>query len=373
MPAFVCSWVFVMILRPAEIAVITLTCSNYGIQPLETYIGLDRATAAERSQFVMIVAILLLGIITFINLSSVKLYVRINNIFSAFKVVACLVVIGGGMYQLAIGNTKNLESGFQGSTTDPGRIALAFFSGLWAYDGWSSVTTVTEEIKDPARNIPRSIAIAVPIITVLYVFMNLSYMTVLSPYEMMTSGTVAVDFGKKVLGPFGFIIPVGVALSTFGCALSIQFGITRLCYVASQEGHFLEAMSYAHVKKNTPGPAVALQGILSLLFITTADVEALIDFASFLIWVTYLFAFSALLLLRRTQPNTPRPYRVPTVVAVFLLMVAIFLAVTPIVDNPSLKFLIALAFILSGVLVYIPFVYYKIRPRIMGKSLVGLR
>lgn len=367
MPAFVCSWVFVMILRPAEIAVITLTCSRYAIQPLESYIGLDLVSVAEHKQFIMIFAILLLGIITFINLSSVKLYVRINNIFSVFKVVACLVVIGGGMYQMAIGNTKNLDSGFQGSTTDPGRIALAFFSGLWAFDGWSSVTTVTEEIKDPARNIPRSIAIAVPIITLLYVFMNLSYMTVLSPTEMSTSNAVAIDFGNKILGPLGFIIPLGVALSTFGCALSIQFGITRLCYVAGQEGHFLEAMSYVHVKKNTPGPAVALQGIVTLLFITTADVEALIDFASFLIWVTYLFAFSALLLLRRTQPNTPRPYRVPTVVAVFLLMVAIFLSVTPIIDKPSFKFLIALAFILSGVLIYIPFVYYKIRPKFMGK------
>lgn len=91
------------------------------------------------------------GIITYINLSSVKLYVRINNIFSFCKVFACLVVIGGGIYQLAIGNTDNLKSGFEGTTTKPGHIALAFYNGLWAYDGWSSVTTVTEEIKRPEK------------------------------------------------------------------------------------------------------------------------------------------------------------------------------------------------------------------------------
>lgn len=84
-------------------------------------------------------------------MSSVKLYVRINNIFSFCKVIACLVVIGGGIYQLAIGNTKNLESGFEGTTSSPGHIALAFYNGLWAYDGWSSVTTVTEEIKRPEK------------------------------------------------------------------------------------------------------------------------------------------------------------------------------------------------------------------------------
>ena len=88
---------------------------------------------------------------TYINLSSVKLYVRINNIFSFFKVFACLVVIGGGIYQLAIGNTDNLKNGFEGSTSNLGFIALAFYNGLWAYDGWSSVTTVTEEIKSPEK------------------------------------------------------------------------------------------------------------------------------------------------------------------------------------------------------------------------------
>lgn len=52
---------------------------------------------------------------------------------------------------MSIGNTKNLQSGFQGTTTNFGFIALAFYSGLWAYDGWSSVTTITEEIKNPEK------------------------------------------------------------------------------------------------------------------------------------------------------------------------------------------------------------------------------
>lgn len=69
--------------------------------------------------------------------------------------------------------------------------------------------------------------ISVPIVTALYVFMNIAYMTVLSIPEMMNAQAVAVTFGERVLGPFAFVIPLGVALSTFGCALSIQFGVTR--------------------------------------------------------------------------------------------------------------------------------------------------
>lgn len=108
------------------------------------------------------------------------------------------------------------------------------------------------------RNILRSISIAIPIVTAIFVLMNLAYMTVLSTSEMLNAPAVAVEFGNKVLGPFGFIIPLGVALSTFGCVLGIQFGTTRICSVAGSEGHFLEPMSYLHVKRATPAPAVAL-------------------------------------------------------------------------------------------------------------------
>lgn len=91
------------------------------------------------------------AIITYINLRSVDLYILINNFCSFGKVFASLIVIGGGIYQICIGNTSNLKGGFAGTTTRPGRIALAFYNGLWAYDGWSSVTVISEEIKKPEK------------------------------------------------------------------------------------------------------------------------------------------------------------------------------------------------------------------------------
>lgn len=151
----------------------------------------------------------------------------------------------------------------------------------------SSVTEVKGSESDDkfiSRNIPRSISIAVPIVTLLYVFMNMAYMTVLSKEEMIGSVAVGLSFGERVLGPFSFLIPLGVALSTFGCALSIQFGCTRLCYVSARENHMPEPLSYIHVTRSTPAPAVFLQGVLALLFLLVGDIAALIEFASFLIW-----------------------------------------------------------------------------------------
>lgn len=73
----------------------------------------------------------------------------------------------------------------------------------------------------------RSIIISVPIVIVLYVFMNISYLTVMSVPEIVEASAVACVFGERVLGPFKLVIPLGVAISTFGCALSVQFGVTR--------------------------------------------------------------------------------------------------------------------------------------------------
>ncbi|XP_026461743.1 b(0,+)-type amino acid transporter 1-like [Ctenocephalides felis] len=354
LPAFVCSWVYVVVLRPAEVAVIVLTFAEYAVQP---FVSCNQGDLIKK-----IVALLAIGLITFINITSVKLYVKLQNVFATCKVVACLVVIAGGLFELWQGRVERLSSGFAGTTTSPGSIALAFYSGLWAYDGWSSVTTVTEEIQKPEVNIPRSIAIAVPLITALYVSMNAAYLAVLDIPEMIASPAVGLAFGERALGPFACVIPLGVAISTFGCALSIQFGVTRLCYVAAQEGHMAQALSYVHITRMTPAPAVALQGIISAAFMLSGDVIALIDFASFLIWFFYGCAMVSLLVLRKSKANVHRPYKVPTIIPIFILLVAVFLSVMPIATDPSPKFLFAVGFILSGVAVYIPLVYYKKKP-----------
>lgn len=69
--------------------------------------------------------------------------------------------------------------------------------------------------------------VTVPFVTVFYLLMNLSYMVTMVNEEMLSSQAVAITFGKKMLGSFLFIIPLGVTISTFGCALASQFSTTR--------------------------------------------------------------------------------------------------------------------------------------------------
>ncbi|XP_031828140.1 b(0,+)-type amino acid transporter 1 [Nomia melanderi] len=365
-PAFVCSWIYVFLLRPAEVAVVMLTFAEYSVQPFSHY--LSDLPEESMSRLKKLIAMLALGLITYINLTSVKLYVKVQNIFTVCKVVACMVVIGGGIWWLCAGHTELLKNPFRGSTTSPGDIALAFYSGLWAYDGWTSAAIVTEEIKKPEVNILRSIIIAVPLITVLYVSMNLMYMAALTIPDMVSAPAVAVIWADKVL-PYwlSFAIPVGVALSTFGCSLSIQFGVSRLCYVAGGEGHVPRVFSFVHMEKMTPAAAVGLQGILALICMLLGNIIALIEFASFLTWVFYGLAMVSLIIMRKTKPDAPRPYKVPIVIPWLVLCVSIFLAVTPIIHEPTPKYLFALLFILFGLAIYHTYVYKKVRSTLAAK------
>lgn len=127
-----------------------------------------------------------------------------------------------------MGNTQLLEDPFKDTKTSPGKIALAFYSGLWAYDGWTSATIVTEEVQRPEVNILRSILVAVPLVTILYCTMNVAYMSALTYSEMTSGVAVAELWAQKVLPSWlGLAIPLGVVLSTFGCGLSLQFGVAR--------------------------------------------------------------------------------------------------------------------------------------------------
>ncbi|CAH0678738.1 unnamed protein product [Chilo suppressalis] len=367
LPSFICAWIYVMILRPAEVAIIVMTFAEYAIQPFTLSLQED-----YKDTVIKLTSLSALFIMTYINITSVKLFVKVQNIFGICKVFACLIVIGGGIYEIVKGNTEHLDKGFEGSTTSAGGVALALYSGLWAYDGWNSVTVVTEEIINPGVNVPLSISIAVPLITILYVFMNVAYMSVLSYAEMTSVPAVAVAFGTKVLGPASFLIPLGVAIATFGCAMSVQFGVTRVCYTAARGGHMLEMFSYVNVKRMTPAPAVAFQAILTSIFIIVGNIRTLIEFASWFLWFFYGLAMVALLVLRRTQAAKPRPYRVPTLVPCFVLLVAVFLSVLPIVHDPSLKYLMAVGFIVMGAVVYTVFVYHKKTPTALLRKITFL-
>ncbi|XP_033328027.1 b(0,+)-type amino acid transporter 1 isoform X2 [Megalopta genalis] len=360
-PAFLFSWVSTLVLKPSQMAIICLSFAQYAVEAFA-------ADCDPPEEVVKIVALLAIILILLVNCYSVNLATGVQNAFTAAKLIAILVVIAGGSYKLIQGNTQHLKGAFDtmdGNTINIGRLATAFYTGLWAYDGWNNLNYVTEEIKDPSKNLPRSIMIGIPLVTLCYALINVSYLAVMSPSEMIESEAVAVTFGNRILGVMAWLMPLSVAISTFGSANGTLFAAGRLCFAASREGHLLDCLSYVHVRRFTPAPGLIFHSLVAGAMVLSGNIDSLIDFFSFTAWIFYGGAMLALLVMRRTRPNHPRPYKCPLVIPVLVLGISAYLIVAPIIDKPQIEYLYAAGFIFAGMLVYLPFVKYGYVPKFM--------
>ena len=209
--------------------------------------------------------------------------------------------------------------------------------------------------------------VAVPLVVACYVLVNVAYLAVLSPVEMIRSTAVAVEVGNRMLGPVAFIIPVAVVLSVFGARLSSGFSNARLCLSAAREGHMVDVLSYLHVDSRTPVPALIFMDGLSVVMIRVSDMASVIEFFTFTVWLFYVTAMVLVLILRKIRPDDRRAYRVPLVLPVIVILAGLFLVVSPIISKPTVKYLYVLAAIGVGFIVYIPFVYKRLGS--FGKSL----
>ncbi|KAL9878994.1 L-type amino acid transporter sobremesa isoform 2-T5 [Glossina fuscipes fuscipes] len=365
-PAFLFSWVSTLVLKPSQMAIICLSFAQYAV---EAFVS----ECDPPMSVVKMVALLAIVMILFVNCYSVNLGMAVQNIFTAAKLVSVIIVICGGAWKLIQGNTQHLSSAFNGSTPTFGAIATAFYTGLWAYDGWNNLNYVTEEIKNPSKNLPRSIIIGIPLVTLCYTLINISYLAAMSPTEMIESEAVAVTFGNRILGVMAWLMPLSVTISTFGSANGTLFAAGRLCFAASREGHLLDILSYVHVRRLTPAPGLIFHSLIAAAMVLYGTIDSLIDFFSFTAWIFYGGSMLALIVMRYTKPNYPRPYKVPIIIPIVVLVISLYLVVAPIIDTPRIEYLYACLFILAGLIFYIPFVKMGMTPRFMNKVTLFLQ
>ncbi|XP_057686043.1 b(0,+)-type amino acid transporter 1-like [Corythoichthys intestinalis] len=352
--AYLYSWTTVMVVKPSAFAIITLSFAEYASAPFYP----------ECSPPMVVTKCLAAAAIVFIvtiNCFSVKLASYVQNIFTGAKLIIMVIIVGAGIVLLAQGNTKNLSNAFDSQSLSAGGIGLAFYNGLWAYDGWSQLNFITEELKNPYRNLPLAILIAIPLVSVCYVMVNIAYFTVMTPTELLSSPAVAVTFGNKVLHPMSWIVPLFVVFSTFGSANGSCFTAGRLAYVSGREGHMVKILSFISLRRLTPAPALMLNGFLAMLYIIPADINTLINYFSFAQWVFNGLTLSSLIVMRFTRKELKRPVKVPIIIAFLMVLISCYLVLAPIIDNPEVEYLYSSLFIFSGLLLYYPFVHLKVK------------
>ncbi|XP_003742886.1 Y+L amino acid transporter 2 [Galendromus occidentalis] len=354
LPAFLFLWVCLLIIQPSSNAIAGLAFAKYILEPF--FEGCAPPVNAER-----LIAATIICLLTFINCYNVKWATKLQDWLMFTKVVALLLVIIAGAVRLAQGYTANLANFWVGSTTDPSKIALSFYSGLFSFAGWNYLNFVTEELKDPFRNLPRAIYISLPTVTIIYLFANISYFIVLSADQVLVSDAVAVTFSQQVFGKFHWIMPIFVALSTFGGLNGGIFASSRLFFVGARQGHLPNVLSMINIDYFTPVPSLVFLCALSLIYLSNTDIRILINYTAFSEALFVMLSVGGLLWLRIKRPDLKRPIRVNIILPILFFVVSFCLVVLPFFSEP-LENLIGVAICLSGIPVFCLTILWKDKP-----------
>ncbi|KAL4103570.1 hypothetical protein QTP88_018931 [Uroleucon formosanum] len=354
LPAFLYLWDAMLVFVPTTNAIMGLTFANYVIKPF--FSDCDNPDQAVR-----LLAAAMICFITFINCWNVKATTKIQNVFMFTKISALvLIIVCGGVYLHSNGFSK-FANPWKGSVTDPGKLAVSVYSGIFSYSGWNFLNFMTEELKNPYVNLPRAIYISMPLVTIIYVLANVAYLAVLTPHDMVTTKAIAVTFGHLTMGSFEWLMPLMVALSAFG-GLSVNIMTSsRMCWVGARYGHFPTFLSYINVERCTPTPALVFLNILSLLMLFTSDVNILITYSSIVEAFFTMLSVSSVLWNRWKSPNTNRPIKVSLWIPITYVIVSLFLIVLPCYVRPF-QVGMGVGITLLGIPVYYVCVVWKTKP-----------
>ncbi|MEO5907004.1 MAG: amino acid permease, partial [Saprospiraceae bacterium] len=270
------------------------------------------------------VTILLVLLLTFINYRSTKVGGKLLASITFLKVIAIAILIIGLLFS-GKGDVNHL---FQDSAVVNltgwalvGGIVAAFSGAFWGYDGWNNITFVGGEIKDPQRNIPKSLLIGILVCIVIYVLVNIAYLYVMPIDTIASSSMVASDASKIVFGIIGGgLIALLVLLSTFGTSHGNILSTTRITYAMSREGSFFASLGIVHPRFGTPANAILIHGIWTSVLVLSGSFDTLTDMLIFLSFLFYGLITFGVFILRRKLPLTQRPYKVigyPVVPAIF--------------------------------------------------------
>ena len=283
-----------------------------------------------------------------------------QGLFTFLKVAALFVISIGGVVYLFQGKTENFADSFNGTTNDVTSIALAIYSCMWAYSGYNNLNEIAEEIVNPKKNIPKAIIASLTLVTIIYISTNVSYFTLLSKEEFLSVNAVAFTWSERVLGAAAIFIPLSVMCSVHGASNGGFFTAVRLRFAAARAGHLPEMLSFLHYKTRIPLVSLIFNTFVAIVMLIPVDIAELINIVSFIGFISQGLTVVAFLKMRydiRNKPVNPDHFRIPIVVAVVALMVCIFMTVSPFISNPKIEFLYGVGFVLSGLLLYLPFVY----------------
>jgi len=342
LPAFLYGWASFLVIASGSIAALAVAFANY-LSPL-----LPLQVPGP------VISVAVIVVVALINIRGTRGSATVQNWTTGAKF--------GVLFLLSLVLTLRGNGG-AGMPTTPieapnGSLAAGFGAAmigvLWAYEGWQYVTFSAGEAKDPQRTFPRAISIATFLLIVLYLMANLGYVRALGPAGVAYSQRVAADAIGTILGPVaGAVVSALILVSIFSALNGLVLTTPRMYYAMARDGLFFQRVTSVHPRFGTPVFAiVALTGWGAVLA-GSGTFNQLLTYAVFTGWIFYALGALAVMMLRRSEPNAARPFRVPgyPVTPILFVVAAVALVINTIITQPGISS-IGLGFVALGAPVF---------------------
>jgi APA family basic amino acid/polyamine antiporter len=308
LPAFLCGWTYFFVVLSASLGWLGITFANY----LGYFIPLSPLAAKA-------VGVALIGVVTYINYRGVTAGAVTQKFFTVMKLAGLTILIVSAFLAPPHAPSPPASGGISMQL-----FGFAMISCLLSYDGWVAVSFVAGEVRNPKRNLTLAVAIGLGIATLVYVLANAAYLRVLSVSEIAASDRVGALAAERAMGPVGgALVALTILLSITGCANGWAMTAPRIYFAQARDGIFFRRFGTIHPRFQTPAFSIVVFGAWSALMALTGTYETLASYAMFAAWFFYGLTAIGVLLLRRREPDRPRPYRMPGYPVTLLLFVAV--------------------------------------------------
>lgn len=249
-------------------------------------------------------------VIALLQWRGIRLGSRIQEITGALKalafvalVVACFVL--GGSAHASPAADPHVPSGLGLAVA----LVLAMQSVIFSYDGWYAIVYFLEEVRDPAREVPRAMIVSVLSILGIYVLLMLGLVYVVRPAEFAGSDFALGMAAQRIFGAHGgAVIRAVMIVSLLSGANAILLFASRILFAMGRDGYFSRRASTVN-RGGTPDAALLLSAIVAIVFIAAGSLKDVLAVTTFFWVANYGMTFLSVFLLRRREPATPRPYR----------------------------------------------------------------
>ncbi|GIM47928.1 amino acid permease [Collibacillus ludicampi] len=315
--------------------------SGFGIH-LPT--ALTSAYNPVKGTFVDVPAILIVLLITFLLTRGVRESARLNSIMVIIKIaVVLLFIVVGVKFVKPVNWSPFMPFGFHGIATGA---ATVFF----AYIGFDAVSTAAEEVKNPQRSMPIGIIGSLAICTVLYIAVS-AILTGIVPYHMLdVKNPVAFALQYVHQDWVAGFISLGAILGITTVLLVMIYGQSRLVYAISRDGLLPKVLSSVNAKTKTPAVGTWITGIIVSLFAGFVPLDKLADLTNFGTLFAFMTVSVGIIVLRKTQPDLQRAFKVPFVPVIPIL--SILFCAYLLLNLPSTTWIGFCVWFVLGLIVY---------------------